>query len=80
MNKLNEIFKTNKSLLDEPEVKELVLYFENQYNKMFNAYTKLDDLEFKITHECMISELIIKDGKNAKDALEAILKLLNNNA
>jgi hypothetical protein len=80
MNKLEEIFQNNKALLDEAEVKELVLYFERTYKKLKEAHTKLDDFEFKVMHECMNSEVIVKNGKDCKSVVTSILELLNENA
>jgi hypothetical protein len=80
MNNIDEIFKNNTALLDEPEVKELIDYCQKQYAKVVEQYKKLDDLEFKITHECMHSEVILKNGKSSRETLESILKLLNDNA
>ena len=78
--KLDEIFKTNPELLNKPEVKELINYFEQQYATIYDRYKKLDDLEFKITHECMNSEVVLKKGTSSKKTLESILELLNDNA
>ena len=80
MNKIDEIFKNNTDLLNKVEVKELIDYCQKQYAKVFEQYKKLDELEFKITHECMNSEVILKNGKSSRETLESILELLNDNA
>ena len=41
--KLDEIFKTNPELLNKPEVKELINYFEQQYSKIYDRYKKVDE-------------------------------------
>ena len=76
-NKLDEIFKSNTRLLEEPEVKELINYFQDKYGKLYKSYKKLDDLEFKILDRCMHSEVILKEGKSSKETLISILELLN---
>jgi hypothetical protein len=77
--KLKDIFKTNMALLNEPEVKELIKHAESEYKKVYEAYKKLDDLEFAITNECMNSEIIVKGGKNSKEVVVYILNLLEEN-
>jgi len=79
MDKINEIFKNNTHLLNEPEVKELITYCENTYRRLRDSYSKLEDFEFKVSHLCFTSEVFLKNGVSSKKTVKEILKLLNNN-
>lgn len=78
MDKLEQIFASNKYLLDEPEVKELIEYTKLMYEKIYKAYKKKDDLNFKILELCMHSNVILKKGIDNTKVVESILELINN--
>lgn len=78
MDKLEQIFASNKYLLDEPEVKELIEYTKLMYGKIYKAYKKKDDLNFKILELCMHSNVILKKGIDNTKVVESILELINN--
>ena len=69
MKTITEIFETNPSLLNEPEVKELVEQFKLQYEKLKNDKYKYWD---KITNITMKSELFVIKGTSCKEALSKI--------
>lgn len=69
MKTLEEIFKTNKALLKEPEVIELTKEFAKQYNTL-----KIEKFNYwdKVTNITMHSELFVIDGIDSKEALKKI--------
>ncbi len=69
---INEIFATNKQLLDTPEVKELVAQFKEQFNLM--KITKAQYWQ-AVTDITMNSELFVINGTPCKDAIEEINKI-----
>ena len=69
MKTITEIFETNPSLLNEPEVKELVEQFKLQYEKLENDKYEYWD---KITNITMNSELFVIKGVSCKEALSQI--------
>ena len=72
MKTLNEIFKTNKELLNEPEVKELIEQFgiQFQHNKM-----KYENYWRKVTDLTMNSELFVIKGLSAEYVVSEIHEL-----
>jgi len=69
MKTITEIFETNPSLLNEPEVKEMVEQFKIQYQKLKNDKYEYWD---KITNITMNSELFVINGTTCKEALSKI--------
>lgn len=77
MNKLDEIFKNNTALLDEPEVKELIDYCEKQYAKVFERYKELEEFEYKIMRKCAESNFFFTNGISSRETLKSIVKLID---
>lgn len=69
MKTIKEIFATNEALLNEPEVKELIDAFWQQYSKLKQERHEYWD---KVTSITMNSELFVIDGKDCKTALSEI--------
>lgn len=77
MNKLEEIFKNNTYLLDDPEVKKLIEYCTDQYNdavKQLENYKRFHDF---VLEQTINSNVIVKGGTDCKVVVESILTKLN---
>jgi len=74
---LNEIFKTNPKLLEEPEVKNLIEYVQKQHERSLNITNKYIDFHSKVWEKCMYSEVMLIKGKKSKETINEILQLLN---
>jgi len=72
MKTLNEIFETNKELLNEPEVKELIEQFGMQFQ---HNVLKYENYWQKITDLTMNSELFVLKGMSTKDVVSKIYEL-----
>ena len=77
MKTLEKIFKNNKELLENESVKELIKLSQEKYSKLYDSYNELNEKENKILHSCMYSEVILKEGRNSKETVKEILKILN---
>lgn len=71
--KLQEIFKDNTYLLDEPEVKELIEYCKKMYEKVFRKADELDKFMNFTLEQCMYSDVILKEGNNCTQVVKSIL-------
>jgi len=71
---LEEIFKTNPKLLEEPEVKELIKYITEQHKITAEKFNSKYIRTSNIMDLCMYSEALLIDGKDAK---ETILKIMD---
>ena len=69
MKTIQEVFKNNPQLLEEPEVKELISEFRSQYMNLKNA--KLDFWD-KVTDLTMHSNLFLIDGLTCENVVEKI--------
>ena len=69
MKTIKEIFKNNPSLVDEPEVKELLLQFKEQFNGLKNKHNKYWDAVTDIT---MNSECFVIKGIPCETAIKKI--------
>lgn len=78
MNVLDEIFKDNTALLDEPEVKKMIAYAKEQYEMVVKRMQALQKLEDYVVEQCVHSELMLKQGRNSKDTLKSILEYIDN--
>ena len=73
---LEEIFKTNPKLLDEPEVKKLIDHCEKQYSKTVNLCKKYQDFHYKVFDIVSNSEIVVMNGQSCEHGMNEILKLL----
>ena len=77
MEVVNEIFKTNKKLLEEPEVKELIKYASQTYSNLYESYRIKQEKEFKVLDICMNSDVVMQGGNGSRVSIESILELYN---
>ena len=73
MDKLQEIFKDNTYLLEEPEVKELIEYCKKQYERVFKRADELDKFMNYTLEQCMYSNVILKEGNDCTKTVKSIL-------
>jgi hypothetical protein len=69
---LDEIFKTNPKLLEEPEVQALIKYAEDAHKKFYSIHTEYKNCHDEILELLMYSELILIKGRSSKETLELI--------
>jgi lipoate synthase len=79
MNKLDEIFKTNPDLLEEPEVKELIRFAEHRHSICFERISILQKFKDYVLEQCLHSDLILKVGKPSKEVVKSILDYIEKN-
>lgn len=73
---LEEIFKTNPALLQEPEVQNLIEYVQKQHQVTVNKFIAMRDCNWKAMDLVMYSDAILIDGKPAKETLLEIYEAL----
>lgn len=69
MKTIGEIFESNKSLLDEPEVKELIEQFRVQFNTVKDSRSSFWN---QVTTLTMNSDLFVINGMPCKEVVEKI--------
>ena len=74
---VEEIFKDNKHLLDEPEVKNLINYVKVLHLNMIKDSIKTEETLQRIRWAFLRSELFLIDGIESKKALKEIGEILN---
>jgi hypothetical protein len=73
MNQLDEIFKTNPKLLDEPEVKELIAHCEQRFKFLKLRLKHLNKFYDFVIEKCMYSSVFLKNGIDCDDTIKSIL-------
>lgn len=73
---LEEIFKTNPKLLDEPEVKKLIEYSKEEYEKVVELFVKYMGFHDMVLEKMMNSSIVLKNGKSQKQTLLEIMQLI----
>jgi len=69
MKTITEIFESNKSLLDQPEVKELISQFKIQFDAIKDSKSSFWD---QVTTLTMNSDLFVIKGMPCKEVVEKI--------
>lgn len=72
---LDEIFKTNPKLKDEPEVQALIKQAQEALTKNSEIARRYQDFQHQVLDAVMYSEAILIDGRSYKDTVELILTL-----
>jgi hypothetical protein len=73
---LEDIFKTNPSLLETPEVKQLIEYVSNEQSRMYLICENYKNFHDTILDIAMNSALVLKSGNSAEHTLGLIFKEL----
>jgi hypothetical protein len=73
---LEEIFKTNPKLLEEPEVKKLIEYADTTHSKTANLCKKYQDFHYAVFDIVSNSEIVVINGQSCEHGMNDILKLL----
>jgi hypothetical protein len=73
---LQEIFKTNPGLLDQPEVKKLIEYVSEQHRKNADRFFEIKNRESEALMKVYESEIFVINGRPAKEALHQIADIL----
>jgi hypothetical protein len=72
---LEEIFKTNPSLLDQPEVKALIEYCQSVHQKNLSITKNYKDFYDRVLETVVHNEQMIINGTPDKLTVERILQL-----
>jgi hypothetical protein len=72
MSMLEEIFKTNPQLLNEPEVQSLIKHCEDTYAKTVKIAKNYQNFHDEVLEIIVYSEICLINGTPAKDALQKI--------
>jgi hypothetical protein len=73
---LQEIFETNPSLLEEPEVKRLIDYVSGQHERSYKIWMRDKDRVNEVLWAVMNSEIFVIGGTPAKEALQRVIQIL----
>jgi hypothetical protein len=73
---LQEIFETNPSLLEEPEVQRLVEYVSGQHQSNYKIWMRDKDRVNEVLWAVMNSEIFVIGGTPAKEALQRVIQIL----
>jgi hypothetical protein len=73
---LQEIFKTNPGLLEEPEVKRLIDYVSGQHERSYKIWMRDKDRVNEVLWAVMNSEVFVIGGTPAKEALQRVVQIL----
>jgi sulfur relay (sulfurtransferase) complex TusBCD TusD component (DsrE family) len=74
---LQEIFKNDLELLENKSVKALLDYVQEQHKRSFEIHKRLKSQEDEILELFMYSEVILIEGKSAKETLKLIGNILS---
>jgi hypothetical protein len=74
---LPQIFKTKPELLEEKEVKDLIMYAKDMHKQTAAIAKKYQDFHDEVLDLCIHSEVVLIDGNEAKEVVKDILTHLN---
>lgn len=77
MRTLEDIFKSNKSLLNEPEVIDLINQVEKMHKRTVGIAKKMSSFHDFVLDKLMYSEVILIKGKDSKQTIIEILEYIN---
>lgn len=77
MSQLQEIFKDQPELLNEPAVKALIQHFEKHYNQAVQIATRKSKLNDKIFAVVIHSERMIVQGTPSNDVVDRIVDIIS---
>lgn len=77
MSQLQEIFKDQPELLNEPAVKALIKHFETQYNRTVQVATRKSTLNDKIFTVVVRSNRMTVKGTPSNEAMDAIIDIIS---
>lgn len=75
---LEEIFKTNPKLLEEPEVQKLIEHVNGRHIELIKLANVHQKFYSDVLEICMYSEIILIGGKTSTESIKAILDLYEN--
>ena len=76
---LQDIFKTNIQLLEEPEVIKLIEYAKEEHIKSYDLWQKYKKFHDKVFEEVTNSETMHTIGKSNDEVVKSIFKLILSN-